>query len=139
MAKRKRWRTPYDLYYDAVAWYKRPGWNRPMLISKRLRMVIRLIALEERCQQFDVGALPPRMMEQLRLLSDFKEAHGHNRYRKIRFYRPAGANGRKTRNQDYQRLRDAAIEGAKALQAEQELQAEQQAKAGLIKDLNESD
>ena len=51
------------------------------MLSKRLRMVIRLIALEERLQQQNAGALPPQVMMTLRLLSDYKEARRKKNYK----------------------------------------------------------
>ena len=72
-------RSPRHLYQDAVRYFRDERWTRPRLLSKRLRLVIRLIALEERCQALGVGALPPRIMATLRLLSDYQEA-GRKRY-----------------------------------------------------------
>lgn len=76
--------SPLLLYVKARAFYNQPKWNRSQLVSKRLRMVIRLIAMEEVCQDLGVGALPPRIMVTLRLLSGYKAAT-HKRY-----YRMAG-------------------------------------------------
>lgn len=71
---------PRRLYDQAKRDYA--SWERPDLLSKRLRMVIRLIALEEKCQELGVGALPPQIMLTLRLLSDYREATRKRYYRK---------------------------------------------------------
>lgn len=64
-----------QLYKEAREYYHKDTWTIHFLMRRRLRMVIRLVALEERCIELDIGALPPKIMTTLRLMSDFKEAH----------------------------------------------------------------
>ena len=77
------------MYLEAKAYYAKPQWTRPALLSKRLRTVLRLIALEERLQELQAGALPPRIMLTLRLLSGYENAtsikYYQHRYRKPQF------------------------------------------------------
>ena len=79
--------SPRRLYLDAVRYYQKPQWDRPRLLSKRLRSVLRLIALEERLQELNAGALPPQVMLTLRMLSGYKNATSV-RYYQHRFRRP---------------------------------------------------
>lgn len=93
--KYPRVKTPYDYYDDALRYFRRPAqYERSLLLSKRLRMTIRLIALEEVCQELDVGAIPPTVMSTLRLLCDFKEMHGKHGNRGLKFYKPSGRSRR---------------------------------------------
>lgn len=115
-SKYPRIRTPYDLYDDAKRYYHRPDqYERSVLLSKRLRMTIRLIALEEVCQEMDVGAIPPQVMSVLRLLCDFKEMHGRGKNRGFNFYKPSGAS---RRMKDLRKRRQARILEEERLKAE---------------------
>lgn len=69
-----------ELYDLAVRQYR--PWKLPSLLSKRLRMMIRMIALEERCQEYGAGAIPPQVMMTMRLLSDYREKGQKRYYRK---------------------------------------------------------
>lgn len=74
--------TPFHQYEEAVRFYGQQRWSRAALSSKRMRMLIRLLALEERCIELNIGAVPPKMLDQIRLLSDYKEAHRKAYYEK---------------------------------------------------------
>lgn len=68
-------RGPKGMYTAYVKVYGDSSkWTRAALLSERLRITIRLIALEEQCQRLGAGAMPPRIMQTLRLLSDYREA-----------------------------------------------------------------
>lgn len=67
---------PRRLYHGALREYgDRSHWTRANLASKRVRLILRLLAIEETLQQRSMGILPPRVMESLRILSDYQEAH----------------------------------------------------------------
>ena len=99
-----------QLYYQARIFYSDPDvWTLRKLSSKRLRMVIRLIALEEVCQERGIGAMPPQTVAILRLLSDFKEAN-RKRYYQPKNTRPDLAKATRTRKP--QRKTDGNDNGA---------------------------
>ena len=67
---------PRYLYLEARRHYgDRKRYSRAGLASKRTRLIIRLVAIEEVCRELNMAIFPPRVMETLRLLADYKEAH----------------------------------------------------------------
>lgn len=67
---------PRTLYHDARRRYgNRRVYSRAGLASKRARLIIRLVALEEVCSDWGMGVLPQRTMATLRLLADYKDLH----------------------------------------------------------------
>lgn len=67
---------PKRLYQTARAYYgDRKRFSRRGLVSKRTRLIIRLIAIEEVATEWGLGVLPQRTMAALRLLADYREAH----------------------------------------------------------------
>lgn len=67
---------PRSLYLSARRQYgDRKRYSRGGLQSKRTRLIIRLLAIEEACRELNMAALPPRIVETLRLLADYSEAH----------------------------------------------------------------
>ena len=68
---RRRHSTPASLYAAARTYFNKPEHDRAWLTSKRFRLILRIIALEERLQQLGSGAIPPQVMLTMRLLADF--------------------------------------------------------------------
>lgn len=79
---------PKSMFEQAYRRYGEPQWTIGSLASQRLRLVIRLIALEERLRERGAGALPPRVMISLKLISDYQSTE------KGRYYIPAGRKAR---------------------------------------------
>lgn len=65
-------------YMHWVNHYK--AWDPKAMVTKRLQLLIHVIALEERLQLKGLGAIPPTTMQVLRLLSNYRWISSYGPY-----------------------------------------------------------
>lgn len=77
--------TPVQqLYRVGYNYFNKPPYTTEALEAKRLRMIIRLLALEDICREHGAEALPSRTVEVLRQLVGLKEAKAVLQEKRIR-------------------------------------------------------
>ena len=60
-------------YRVALRYFRQPQWTKAALEAKRVRSIVRLLALEERAIELGLGVLPARTMEVLRMLTGYRD------------------------------------------------------------------